>query len=106
MTAPKNSFAQKEPVARKFGANSPQSKPQYTTNKKEGGKGKGVDNSDRCFRCEGRGHKAYQCPTRNNLHIGVTEEEPKENEVAENEDGEETPQFNADDLADSTRKTL
>lgn len=77
------------------------SKPQYTANKKEGGKGKGFDNSDRCFRCEGKGHKAYQCPTRNNLHIGVEKEDQKEKGLAGNVDGIETPQFNVDDLVDS-----
>lgn len=74
------------------------SKPQYTTNKMEGEKVKGIDNTDRCFRCEGKGHKAYQCPTRNNLHIGVDKEQQKEKEVIGNEDGEKTPQFYADDF--------
>lgn len=51
-------------------------------------------------RCEGKGHKAYQRPSRKNLHIGVEKEQQKE-EVANNEDGDETPQFNADDFVDS-----
>lgn len=102
----KKSNLQQKDATRKFSSNTPAIKPSYANKSQEGGKGKNIDNSDRCFRCEGKGHKAYQCPTRNNLHIGIEQEQKKNDEADQEKDDEESPEFIADDLANSDEETF
>lgn len=62
---------------------------------------KSTDNNDCCFRCERKGYKAYNCPTRASQHVGVQppREENHQHEVEKLED--EGAEFHADDLVDS-----
>lgn len=91
-------------TTRKFLNNPPTTK-SLPNQIREGVKGKNVDNSDRCFRCEGKGHKVYQCPTRNNLHIAVEHEEQGDPEQGDDEDVKDSQKFIADDLVDSEEDT-
>ncbi|KAA3463676.1 mutant gag-pol polyprotein [Gossypium australe] len=70
----------------------------------ESSKGKSVDNVQtrsrdiKCFKCQGRGRIASQCPNRNTMVVLPNGEVELEEEVKKNEDDVENPSDNEDEL--------